>query len=640
MAIKVILGKSLVEKYGTTTSLDVIYSSDTVLVQGEGVEVVNSATDTRAVVSGKILGVRSGRDGLTLCGRESEWYRTTLCSLALEKCIGDFEGRYILVRIHTDGRVELSPDRFGRMDLYYQRVGEGYVVGSSLGLLPFKDGSVTYDQFGLAHSLYVYGFRPPKRHTLYDGVRRFGVGEYAVWAKGKLSFGEVAPHTVDANHEYGREDHERYADIWLDALEKRSSSSGNLVYLSSGWDSTSVLAGLVHLRGAANVKAVIGRFNFSERSGISNPFELKRVKAVCDYFGVELETTEIDHALRGPEIVERWQDLQRDHMFSGLSVYLWALMSEYVADGHMDRAVFAGEISDGVHNFGFSQHTTIHGHPVLEFREYSDKMASYLFGPNFLSTMLDGTAENDVIYDLLHRQRAGGIFDAIPTDQTECIRQLFGSMFARNVRLPFWSLDNSRIFTAGGREMYRTEMDRQYFDAAAAAATPRNLYSWYVHLYNSFHWQGGTVTTLGYTGERQGYELQLPFYDSRLHEFLAEMPESWGRGLEIRPTKYPLKWVLGNRIDYPLHLQVGPHSYLYDTDANFNFAGEFIYASAYTPLITERFKTRRYEDLLSPDIFDLGYYKQIVDNYLAGEEVVAERADLSALAFLVLTDWF
>ena len=450
----------------------------------------------------------------------------------------------------------------------------------------------------------------------------------------------MAPHIVDSDQEYGGEYNDRYADIWLDALEKRSSKSGNLVYVSSGWDSTSVLAGLVHLHGARNVKALIGRFNFSDRSGISNPFELKRVDAVCKYFGVELEMTEIDHARRGPEVVERWQGLQRDHMFSGLSMYLWALMSEHVAEKNTDAAVFAGEISDGVHNFGFSQHTTIHNHPVLEFREYSDKMASYLFGPNFLSAMLDGTAEGDVIYDLLHRQKTGGIFDAVPVDQTDCIRQLFACMFARDVRLPFWSLDNSRIFTEAGREMYQMELNRQYLDEAAAAATPDNIYSWYVHLYNSFHWQGGTVTTLGYTAERQGYELGLPFYDSRLHEFLAAMPESWGRGLEIRPTKYPLKWVLGNRIDYPQHLQVGPHSYLYDTDPDFNFAGEFIYASAYTPLIKERLKNRGYEDLLAPEIFDVGYYHGIVDHYLAGEEVVAERNDLAALAFLTLTGWF
>jgi len=98
--------------------------------------------------------------------------------------------------------------------------------------------------------------------------------------------------------------------------------------------------------------------------------------------------------------------------------------------------------------------------------------------------------------------------------------------------------------------------------------------------------------------------------------------------------------MLENRIDYPLHLQVGPHSYLYDVDPDFNHAGEFIYASAYSPLIKDKLKRRIYEGLLSPEIFNMEYINQIVNNYLAGKEIVAERSDLSSLAFLCLTGWY
>ena len=53
-------------------------------------------------------------------------------------------------------------------------------------------------------------------------------------------------------------------------------------------------------------------------------------------------------------------------------------------------------------------------------------------------------------------------------------------------------------------------------------------------------------------------------------KFLNEMPESWGRGLELKPTKYPLKWMLENCINYPMELQTGPHSYLYDINPSFD----------------------------------------------------------------------
>ena len=54
------------------------------------------------------------------------------------------------------------------------------------------------------------------------------------------------------------------------------------------------------------------------------------------------------------------------------------------------------------------------------------------------------------------------------------------------------------------------------------------------------------------------------------------MSENWGRGLDLNPTKYPLKCMLKNDVDYPLHLQVGPHSYLYDIDPDWNVISELL----------------------------------------------------------------
>ena len=71
------------------------------------------------------------------------------------------------------------------------------------------------------------------------------------------------------------------------------------------------------------------------------------------------------------------------------------------------------QVSDGAHNLGFSQYATIF-HPVSEFREYSDKMASYLFGKNFFKNIINKNEKNDVIFDLLKKINrndilAGGI---------------------------------------------------------------------------------------------------------------------------------------------------------------------------------------------------------------------------------------
>ena len=139
---------------------------------------------------------------------------------------------------------------------------------------------------------------------------------------------------------------------------------------------------------------------------------------------------------------------------------------------------------------------------------------------------------------------------------------------------------------------------------------------------------------------RTGNQNHLPFRDSRLIEFLAAMPESWGRGLEMRPTKYPLKWMLENSIDYPIHLQVGPHSYLYDVNPNFDHAAEWNYRSAFTPQYKKIMEHRGYRKLLSPEVFDVEYFDGAVTNYLDGKEVLSERGDLEHLIYLSVMGWY
>ena len=119
------------------------------------------------------------------------------------------------------------------------------------------------------------------------------------------------------------------------------------------------------------------------------------------------------------------------------------------------------------------------------------------------------------------------------------------------------------------------------------------------------------------------------------------MPEDWGRGLDFIPTKYPLKWMLKNRIDYPLHLQVGPHSYLYDVDHSFSHAVEMGNHSAFTPIFRDLLASHPYHEILSTQIFDLKYIDSIVDRYVNGEEISgAELNILFPFCFSALFGWF
>lgn len=641
MRLRVFAGKSVARVPLGAEGLTVLYRSSTLVVQGSpDVKAVASGDGPRVFLAGDIVGFRAPSGEMRGLDPGLAEVSSLVRQDSLDRCRDALEGRYVLVILDGDDSCKICADRFGQVDLYYQETDGQTVFATDLGLLPISNGRVEYDQTALAHALCVYGYRPAKQHTLYRGVRRLGIDQWVQIADGRVEIKEspFCPVTAGA---YGERELHEYADILLDAVRMRGSRYGNVVYLSSGWDSTSLLACLVKLWGARKVRAVIGRMQYAERSGVINQFELDRAKAMADYFGVRMDIVEFDYRRQVPDLLERLRPLLRAHQIASMTALSHGILADFVAKTTGgDEAVFAGEISDGAHNLGFSQFSTIF-HPVLEFREYSDKMGSYLYGPTFLGLFRSGKFASDPIYGLLRGRVGNAIFDEPGEDDLSRRKQLLASFFLRSNRIPLWSLRNSKMVTDVGREVYSAEMETTYLSRAAEDLTPETLYSWYLHLYNSFHWQGSTVGTMALTAQEKSLRMALPFWDSRLQEFLSAMPESWGRGLDLNPTKYPLKWALKNRIDYPMHLQVGPHSYLYDVDPSFSHGAECLYGSAFAPYFKECLKKRAYRSVLSADIFDLDYIDAIIDRYLGGVEVRGvEMNDLLTMCLVSMVGWY
>ena len=642
MSLRITLGRNQPIEIGLIGSNKVIYQKNNCIIESDQNIAQYIMGKRKLFIYGNIVGIKLSDTNLVgFSSNFSEELTKHFSSGNPQEVIKKIEGRFIY--IYVDGsKVDIGTDSFGEIDLYYQRDNQGIILASELGLLPFsKSEKIEYDQVGAAHALYVYGFRPAKKDTLYKNVKRLGVHEKVEWKNEKLSLVKEK-HKLHNTSEFDfKERHDTYANLFLDAIEKRSSSKGNIVYLSSGWDSTSILASLVHMYGASKTRAVIGRMHFSKETGVCNPYEMKRAQKVADYFGVKLEIVEFDYYKRGPELTEKYSDFMKNQMVTSMAFYQWLELGSYVAaTSNGDEAVFSGEISDGVHNFGFSQSLTVLDHPVHEFREYSDKMATYLYGPTFFKTILDGSFKNDSIYNFLKNRYDGGIFDIPAIEKTENIKKLLSSLFLRDIRFPFWSLENSSYFTKKGRDFYQAEMSKSYLDEIAGEITSNNLYSSIIDLYSSFHWNGGTVSTLYSTSDLFGINMNLPFKDSRLIKFLSEMPESWGRGLEMRPTKYPLKEFLKNKIDYPYHLQSGPHSYLYDTNHEFDHAAEWNYRSAFNPQYRNIMSKRAYRNVLSEDFFNISYLDKIVTNYINGKEVAKEKHDLKNLIYFSIMGFY
>jgi len=560
----------------------------------------------------------------------------------LDKIIPRIEGDFIACVIKKDNSASLFSDHFNRKDVFYCIKGNTVVASSDLTyVLPEKKKS--YDQAALANLLSIYGMYAPKKQTIYSNVKRLGVGERLILKQDKIQIKKI-PFQPNHIEPYSDKNLDEYMKLLKEAIQIRGAKKNNWVYLSSGWDSTTLLALLVKIFGSSHVKAVTCKLEYSKRAKDANKFEIERAKKIADYYSVDLAIVSTDYTSK--DAIKKWEKikpfLRNNHIYADNS-YNFHILSEYIRKhGSTNDAVYCGEISDGAHNLGFSQFTTILEHPVYAFREYSDKMASYLFGPTFFKSVLNNSYSKDAVYTFLRSRLKGQFFeDEQPLNEFERKMKFIASFFIRNRRIPFYSINNTQVLTKDGREKYESEMVKTYLKECAEKIKPETVYSWILYLYNSFHWQGSTVKSISEMTRFNQLRLSFPFWDIRLQEFLSKMPEDWGRGLELRPTKYPMKWMLENRVDYPKHLQIGPHSYSYDIDPNFSLEKEILYYSSLTPHFQKTIKDYPFEKILDNRYFNLEYYRKITDRYLSGNEASGSQlSDLYNLIWLCWIGWY
>lgn len=587
------------------------------------------------IAFGNIIGVRNS-DGFINTSTSAE-----SLSSALEEPskVGGVEGRFVIFQFSSNGTVNIWSDQFGRVDVYYQQVGDEIFVASGLDLLPASRGMHSeIDHVGMMQAAYIYGGRPAKKHTWYKHVARVGVSEILTCSAGnKLSIADIARPDANPKSYIEPDSLDDYSVKFIESIRARASDYGNVVFLSSGWDSTSILATLVHLFGKTKTRAVIGRMKYSERSGICNSFEMERAEKIADYFGVRLDIVDLDYRSGARELKEKVDSTLRSQQFTNLTGWNHWMLAEYAAaTSNGGEVVFAGEMSDGAHNFGFSQYASIFHPNSYDFREYSDKMATYLFGPTFLDVLLKNGQNEDPVWNLFKSTKPDGFFEPLAESESLVKKQLLTSFFLRSGRMPL-AKNDSKLLTDFGKHELDEVSCKTYLEKPSQNLTSDNLYATYLDLYNSFHWQGSTVSTLDHALEAHNMGCALPFHDSKLIEFLSNMPENWGRGLELKPTKYPLKWMLANKIDYPMDMQTGAHSYTYDVDPSFTHIGELVNHSSLNGLFKEALAGGSHLNNLSSNHFNHHYVDGLVSKYCEGEEILgSEQADLLNVAMLAL----
>ena len=132
-----------------------------------------------------------------------------------------------------------------------------------------------------------------------------------------------------------------------------------ILFMSSGWDSLMILKLLIDRFGKKRVKPLIARLKFSKSTKNFNQYELDKAKKICEHFKIKLNYIDVDYKKIQSYIGET-KTIANDKMLTG--TFAFFLHYRLIKLGHKmfgPSDFFSGEISDGSHNFGFSQYLTL-----------------------------------------------------------------------------------------------------------------------------------------------------------------------------------------------------------------------------------------------------------------------------------------
>ena len=548
--------------------------------------------------------------------------------------ISKLDGRFLIIKIVKE-KIEIFCDCFSRYEIFYKFNDNNILISNNLKIFFNKrKNSEKIDIVSLSHSLSIYGNRPFKGDTIFKNVKRLMLSQNIKINNGspKIINKKFRPESINEN--FNLKDIKEYSLAFLKTLKIKSSKKLNIVFMSSGWDSSSILAGLVKIHGPKKIQCVIGRMKFSKNL-IANGFEISRAKKICNFFGVKLHITDFNYYKNNVLKDKNLISFLKDNQLAGITSINHYVLSKFVKKKFGSKSnIFCGEISDGIHNLGFSQYTTIFHPSSYNFREYSDKMNSYLFGPTFLNFVYKNVdLEKDPIFSIFKKNNPHLKFDKLGKSKKIIDNSFLSSFFLRPTRIPFVSKEHLKFLTKKGKNLYQNKMIDKISKIIKVNLNLKNHYSIILYLYNFFHWQGSTVLSFEKTCDYFGHTGHLPFLDQKIFKILSQMPEKYGRGLDFNNTKFLLKNMLKKNIKYPIHLQEGPHSYLYDVNPNFNHNYEIIYNSSMKKTFQEKLKKGTFTSSLDKEYFDRNYINKLKKDFINGKKTSGQQLiDLFALS--------
>ena len=528
------------------------------------------------------------------------------------------DGRYCLIKINKDNS-EVSLDQFSRIDIYYSKDKSNFYISSNFNLILKRLNSFSINQLAVAHSINVIGIRPPKKDTFFNEVSRIGVDEILKVKKKKIFLFKRKFNALSTT-KYDDSKIKEYFEIHQKYLKNLGGGAKKNIYMSSGFDSSYLAANQKSIYKSKNIAGHTVIQKLSRRSKIYNIFELNRIKKLKKHFNFKVKLTEINLVKNFPKYSENISEVCGNRMMTNtLAAFMHYKLAKSTKMTNFSNEVYAGEVSDGVHNLGFSQFFSLIDHESNGFREYSDKKMCYLYSPSFLKKIQNKEHYKDYIFKEIISKKYNKVKNLNRFDFKNIFYELCNSFFNSNSRLPF-NKENNNIFKEKLNHDLFENLKRNYF-STVEIKKPDQIYSAFTYLYNSFHWQASTICTMYDFADLYDLEMYLPYWNPKLHSFLSKMPEEWGRGLEVKNIKYPLKESFRRYFNYPKILEEGYHSYMYDVKKYSDPILEIIINPETRKYILQIFKRYHPCDYLKTEYFNRDQVYKILQRYGKGLDI-------------------
>jgi hypothetical protein len=557
-------------------------------------------------------------------------------SHGIDRLSEHLEGSYVCCWLDlAKNTAGLLGDALNRVSVYYTNLGDRFTISTNLQDVASRSDGL--DQLSL-YSYLLLGYNTG-RDTFYRNVKKLASDESFLFNSSGITLqSKTVPKKIEP---YTAKDLQRYDNLFTTAVNSRAAAS-NVIMNSGGWDSTSILYKLSECQPKGAVSAAV--FDIVLPDGQSfNRYEVDKTIRIGKYYGIETERTVIDYSDKS--LIDYWNS-HTEHLRNN-HTYFWLhhlkIADDIGKSANADTRVFNGEGSDSIHNFGFSQFISVN-FDNIQLREMADKAKNYLYSPSFFESIGKQECLDDEVLSFFQQYHGKErFFDVAQLDNQARRERYFEAFVLSSSRVPFakWQMDS--IARNKLQRDYAQHLNTKYFHDVIEQCRPGTLYYWLLQLYRRFHFNSYQMTIMETVLKPHSLHGALPFMDSQLLDYMYRMPEDWGRSLELRTTKYPLRFLAEHEWNIPLHIlmEKGPHSYIAEGDKKWSYSGgnwnitcEIMFKSALVPYFRSVLSRAKLEDIFNPDLFDVERLHAMITNYVAGEERTGDANMLFRLAVL------